>query len=84
MDKSNVKGMSIASLTLGIISLFSGFFWYIGLPTGIIAIVLGAKSVKKGKTGMGRAGMVLGIIGTVITLFIYISLVFLLCLAKYM
>ena len=60
------KGMSVASLVLGILSV-SCF----GLVTGILATVFGAKARKLcdmgtyGGRGMATAGMVMGIIGTV-------------------
>ena len=46
-DKDNRMVSHIVSLVLGIISLCTGFFWYIALPTSITAIVLGTKSYKK-------------------------------------
>ena len=60
------KGMSVASLVLGILSV-SCF----GLVTGILAIVFGVKARKLcdqgvyGGRGMATAGMVTGILGTV-------------------
>jgi len=58
------KGMSIAGLVLGIVSLVFFFIPFIGLITGIIAIVLSAISLKqkKGLKGLCIAGLVLGII----------------------
>ncbi|MBR3162152.1 MAG: hypothetical protein IKF19_05420 [Bacilli bacterium] len=64
----------IVSLVLGIISLVTTLFWYISLPSGIIAIVLGAKSYKKEGKKIGLAGLITGIIGVTICLLIYISL----------
>ena len=52
-----------ASLVLGILSLFIPF---IGLVLGIIAIVLGNKARKQPNGGLGTAGFVLGILGTVL------------------
>lgn len=46
IDK-NKSGMPVASLTLGIVSIVLSTFWYISLPAGILAIVFGAKSIKK-------------------------------------
>lgn len=62
------KGLSVASLVLGILSLVLFCFWYISLPCAIIAIILGAIGRKKGGKGMGTAGIVLGIISIVLIL----------------
>lgn len=70
----------IVALVLGIISVLSTLFWYISLPTGITAIVLGAKSYKKEGKILGLSGMITGIVGTIICLFIYISLLIILLL----
>lgn len=66
------KGMSIASLILGILSLVLFCFWYISLPCAIVAIILGAIGRKKGGKGMGTAGIVLGAIAIVLVVVILI------------
>ena len=73
IDK-NKSGMPVASLTLGIVSIVLSTFWYISLPAGILAIVFGAKSIKKMGSKLGKAGMILGIIGLSILLLIYVSI----------
>ncbi len=74
-EKENNRIVShIVSLVLGIISVVTTLFWYISLPTGIIAIVLGAKSYKKEGKKLGIAGLVTGIVGVSICVLIYISL----------
>ncbi len=71
----NGKGLSIASLVLGIVS--SIFAWWgvafgiICIVCGIVGIVLAIMGKKKAKlagapTGMATAGLVLSIIGTVL------------------
>lgn len=66
------KGISIASLVLGIVSLVLLCFWYISLPCAIVAIVLGIIGRKKGGKGMGTTGIVLGAIALVIVVVILI------------
>lgn len=60
--KGNPRGLAIASLVTGIVSLFVA-----GIPLGILAIVFGAIAAGKLEKGDGRgmaiAGLVLGIIG---------------------
>lgn len=73
-DKKDVTGISIAGLTLGIISVVTNLFWYICLPAGILAIVFGAKTIKNTEGKKGKASLVLGIIGLSIMIFAYIGL----------
>ena len=56
--------MHIVSLVLGIISILTGFFWYMSIPAGIVAIIFGVKTYKK----MGS------IVGLALSLLIYITL----------
>lgn len=53
----------LISLVLGILSILSGFFWYISVPTGVLAVVLGQKGVKTVDSKLALAGKILGIIG---------------------
>ena len=79
--KDNNKPIShIISLVLGIISVITTLFWYISLPAGITAIVLGAKSYKKEDKKLGLAGLITGIVGVSFCLLIYITLVIILIL----
>ena len=79
--KENNKPIShIISLVLGIISVITTLFWYISLPTGITAIVLGAKSYRKEDKKLGLAGLITGIVGVSFCLLIYITLVIILIL----
>ena len=82
MENNNKNVMHIASLVLGIISIITAMFWYIALPTGILAIIFGVKSAKKIGSKIGKAGMITGIIGLSIFAFIYIALTFILILAN--
>ena len=76
--KNENKVSHIVSLVLGIISVVTTFFWYISLPTGITAIVLGITSYKKQSKKLGLAGMITGIVGVSICLLIYITLIIIL------
>ena len=79
--KNNNRIIShIISLVLGIISVITTLFWYISLPAGITAIVLGAKSYKKEGKKLGLAGLITGIVGVSFCLLIYITLVIILIL----
>lgn len=66
---AQTNGKSIAALVLGILSIVTP---YIGLLFGIVAIILSAISLKEirnryeGGRGLAIAGLVCGIIGTII------------------
>ena len=77
MEENNKKKstMHIASLVLGIISIITVLFWYMSLPTGILAIIFGVKSARKTGSKIGKAGMVTGIVGISISAFIYMSII---------
>lgn len=81
-NNKNKSAMGIAGFVLGIISTLSTLFWYITLPTVVLAIIFGAKSSKKTGSKLGKAGMILGIVGLSIFAFIYISLVMLIILSN--
>ena len=76
MEKNNEKKyvMHVVSLVLGIMSILSALFWYITLPSGILAIVFGAKSARKTGSKIEKAGLITGIIGLSIFAFIYIGM----------
>ncbi|GGG14346.1 DUF4190 domain-containing protein [Paenibacillus aceti] len=75
------NGKSIAALVLGILSTLFILFPYIGIILGIMAIIFSSLSLKEIKRryeqgrGMAIAGMVCGIIGTIITGIILIFMV---------
>lgn len=83
MEENRLKysSMNIAALVLGIISILSALFWYITLPTGVLAIVFGAKSASKLGSKLGKAGLVTGIIGLALFSFIYASTILLILLS---
>lgn len=54
------KGMSIASMVLGIVGLI-----VFALPCGILAIIFSILGKKKGGKGFATAGLVLGIIDAI-------------------
>lgn len=64
-------GMAIASLTLGIISILTSWFWYLTMPVGILAIIFGGKAAKKTGSMSAKAGIVTGIIGLSLFVFFY-------------
>ena len=65
---NNKKGMSIASLVRGLISVVFSCVWYIAIPGGIVGIILAAMVGKEEKTGITTAGLVLSIVGLAIAI----------------
>lgn len=62
------KGFSVASLVLGICSILMCCLWYLGLACGILAIIFAFvyKNKNGNMNGLCKAGLVCGIIGTVL------------------
>lgn len=70
--------MGVASLILGIISIILGIFgsaWgWLGITVGVLGIIFGAVGKKNPeKAGVAKAGLVLSIIGTVLSALLYIA-----------
>lgn len=70
--KEENKGLSIASLVLGIVSIVLFCYAYISIPSAILAIVFSILGKKKGGAGMAKAGLILGIIALSIIVLFYI------------
>lgn len=67
------KGMAIASMVLGIVSIVLCCIWYISVPCAIIGLILGILYNKKGtKSGMATAGIVCSIIAIVLVVLVFI------------
>ena len=81
MEENKKKSsMHIASLVLGIISIVTALFWYITIPTGILAIVFGVKSSRRTGSKIGKAGMITGIVGLALFAFFYIGMILIIVL----
>ena len=60
------KGLSIAAMILGIVSVVLCCIWYIAIPCAILAIIFGIIGKKRDGRGMAIAGLVLGIIALIL------------------
>lgn len=56
------KGMSIASMVLGIVGLIAWCIPIIGGPVGVVGLILGIVGMKKGGKGMAIAGIIMSVI----------------------
>jgi biopolymer transport protein ExbB/TolQ len=66
-ENSGQDGTAIASLVLGILSLVGWCLPLIGLPMTIVGLVLGFKSLGSQNRGMAIAGIVLNILGLLLS-----------------
>ena len=82
--EQNKNVIHIVSLVLGIISIVTALFWYINIPTGILAIVMGVKSAKKTGSKIGKAGIITGIVGLSLFALIYCMIIQLIILSNIM
>lgn len=71
-------GLAIAGLVLGILSILLACCYGFGAFLGIPGIICAALSKKKGKSGIGTAGLICSIIGTifsVIAIIYYVAVI---------
>lgn len=66
------KGLSIASLVLGIISIPTFWLYYVTLPCSILAIVFGAIGTKVNNMKRAKTGLILGIIGLSLSIIVHV------------
>lgn len=62
------KGMSIASLVLGIVGFLAWCIPLFGFPVTIVGLILGICGIKKGGKGMAIAGIVCCAITLILTI----------------
>lgn len=62
------KNMAIGALICGIASIVFSCLWYIALPVAIVAIILGAMSLKSSGRGMAIGGIICGAVGIVVAI----------------
>lgn len=73
-QKKDRRGLCIASLVLGIVSLLIFCIWYISIPCAILAIIFGILGLKSKGKGMAIGGLVTGIISFVLSILIVIAI----------
>ncbi len=70
MEKKKTS-LCVASFVLGIISIILSGYWYVVIPAGILALVLGAKGNAKTGSKLAKAGIIMGIVGLALFLLYY-------------
>ena len=74
-EKKDKKGFSIAALVLGIIAIVLSCVWYVSVPAGIVAIILGIIGINSSKKGLSVAGIVTGVIGIILTILLIVAVI---------
>jgi hypothetical protein len=75
------QGLAIGALVCGIISIVSVCVWFLSIPLGIVAVILGivgkgkAQRGEAGGQGLAKAGLTLGAIGVVLSLVLHIAFI---------
>ena len=84
--KGQGKGLGIASMVCGIVSLIGCCgMWYVSLPCAIVAIVLGiVQIVKNDARGMAIAGIICGGLGIALTVLVIVGVMAFLSSDMYM
>jgi hypothetical protein len=67
---SNNRGLAIASLILGILSLCGSISLFCTTPLALVGIVLGALGIKSTARSMAIAGIVLSVVGLIMAVII--------------
>jgi hypothetical protein len=76
--KEKNTGFGTAAFVLGIVSIVLSWTFYIGLPCGIVGLVLSIKQKAIGQTKLGNTGFILSIIGTVLSTLSLLFILFIL------
>lgn len=91
MSENKKNGMATASLVLGIVSIVTGFFGWLGIICGILAIIFAIVAKNKikadpalaGSKGQANGGLIMGIIGLIIgVVIIILAIMFVSALAE--
>jgi len=76
MKKNNsTTGFGIAGFILGLLSVLLFWFYIIGPLLGIVGLIFSIIQIKKNKTKLSIAGLILSIIGIILGVFMIIALV---------
>lgn len=72
----NRKGLAIAAMVLGIVSIVFFCIWYISITCAVLAIIFGILALKSTGRGMAIAGISTGAVGFVLMILFYVFLFF--------
>jgi uncharacterized membrane protein YdbT with pleckstrin-like domain len=66
------QGLSIAAMTLGIISIVTVLLWFLAIILGVLAIVFGAVSLRSAGRKKALAGIITGSIGIILSILLVV------------
>lgn len=66
------QGLSIAAMTLGIVSIISSLLWFFSIILGVLAIIFGAVAIKSPGRGKAIAGIVTGSVGILLSILVVV------------
>lgn len=69
---------SVAALIMAIASVILGYFWYLSIPLGVIALIASMNKIKETGKALPKVAMIISVIGIVHCAMVYISAFFLL------
>ena len=81
--KKDKKGLAIAAMVLGILSIVFFCEWYISIPCAVLAIIFGILALKYSKKGMAIAGISTGVVGITLVITIYVLIYFVIGVGKW-
>lgn len=65
--KTNLNNLALSVFVLGVLGIVTFWFPYVGLPVQVIGLAVGLMNKKSSKNWMIHAGIILCIIGLVLT-----------------
>lgn len=74
-QKQDNNGLAIVGLVMGIISILFSCCYGGGIVFGIVGWICSAIANKQNKTGIGKAGLITSIIGTILSILMLIVIV---------
>ena len=76
VKSSNMSVLALFSLIFGFISIFTCFWWYISIPSGVIGIICIVYDLKLKKQTKGDPKILLSVVGILLALIIVLTSVF--------
>jgi hypothetical protein len=71
---SKING--VVALIMAIASVILGYFWYLAIPLGVIALIASMKKIKETGKTLPKAAMIISVIGIVHCVMVYVSVFF--------
>ena len=73
---SKING--VVALIMAIASVILGYFWYLAIPLGVVALIASINKIKETGKMLPKVSMIISIIGIVHCVMVYVSVFFIL------